>query len=166
MKVKTYWLTYKSQLIRAAPRHVRGDILGPQHALDDVTRKLPAVRQLKSRGVTRFYDLRRTNRQQLEDVEEDEQYDEGPFQEDPDEPPRHRLRLEIPAMANTEAERIEPDVGEYSPTSPAHSSFAPTTPRAPPSPVPAMPHAEPPPPIDDRGTKTKACLGPDHGVPV
>ena len=30
-KVNTYWLAYKSQLIRAAPHHVRGDILGPQH---------------------------------------------------------------------------------------------------------------------------------------
>ena len=51
--------------------HVRGDIL-PRHVLDDLQASLN-VRQLKSRGATHYYDLRRVNRQQLEDVEEDEQ---------------------------------------------------------------------------------------------
>ena len=51
-KVKTYWLAYKTQLIRAAPHHVRADILGPQHVLEDLQSALNKVRQLKSRGVT------------------------------------------------------------------------------------------------------------------
>ena len=46
---------------RAAPHHVRADILGPQHVLEDLQSALNKVRQLKSRGVTRFYDLRRVN---------------------------------------------------------------------------------------------------------
>ena len=46
--VKTYWLAYKTQLIRAAPHHVRGDILGPEHVIDDLQKSLNMVRQLKS----------------------------------------------------------------------------------------------------------------------
>ena len=103
MKVKTYWLAYKSQLIRAAPHHVRGDILAPQHVLDDLQASLNTVRQLKSPSITRYYDLRRVNPQQLEDVEEDEQYDDhdGSLHDDPDEPPRHRLRLEVAEVPTT-----------------------------------------------------------------
>ena len=142
-KVKTYWLAYKTQLIRAAPHHVRADILGPQHVLEDLQSALNKVRQLKSRGVTRFYDLRRVNRQQLDDVEEDEQHTEpdGPLHEDDDdEPPRHRFRLEPPVpTAEAPPQLIVPD-DEYEPTSPAHSSFAPTSPRAPPAPVIAEPN--------------------------
>ena len=125
-KIKTYWLAYKSQLVRAAPHHVRGDILGPQHVLDDMQAALNTVRQLKSRGVTRYYDLRRANRQQLGDVEEDEQQDDpdGPLHDEADEPPRHRLRLEIPENTGSGANPEEPlaptiEVEEYTPTSPA-----------------------------------------------
>lgn len=35
-RVHAYWLAYKTQLIRRAPHHVRADIKGSQHALDDV----------------------------------------------------------------------------------------------------------------------------------
>ena len=149
-KVNTYWLAYKSQLIRAAPHHVRGDILGPQHVLDDLQASLNMVRQLKSRGVTRYYDLRRVNRQQLEDVEEDEQYDDpdGPLHDESEEPPRHRLRLEVPEAPTTSDPVAELDANEYEPTSPAHSSFAPTSPRAPPSTMAGPPAAQPPPPLE------------------
>ena len=68
--VKTYWLAYKTQLIRAAPHHVRGDILGPDHVIDDLQKALNQVRQLKSRGVTRWYDLQRVNKQRLDDVDD------------------------------------------------------------------------------------------------
>ena len=51
-RVHVYWLAYKTQLIRCAPHHVRADIKGSQHALDDVQSALTTVRQLKSRGVT------------------------------------------------------------------------------------------------------------------
>ena len=105
-KIKTYWLAYKSQLVRAAPHHV----------LDDMQAALNTERQLKSRGVTRCYDLRRANRQQLDDVEDDEQCEDpdGPLHDEQDEPPRQRLRLEItdgdgpPALQD----------GEHTPTSP------------------------------------------------
>lgn len=40
-----------------------------QHILDDVQKALNTVRSLKSRGVTRFYDLYRLNKQELHDVE-------------------------------------------------------------------------------------------------
>ena len=42
------------------------------HALDDTQLALNTVRQLRSRGVTRYYDLHRLNRQHLADVEDDE----------------------------------------------------------------------------------------------
>ena len=127
--IKTYWLAYKTQLIRAAPHHVRGDILGPERVIDDLQKSLNMVRQLKSRGVTRWYDLQRVNRQRLDDVDEDEQIDDpgGPLDEDEvAPPPAHRLHLHPPT------EGVEPMVDipadDYSPTSPAHSGYAPTSP--------------------------------------
>ena len=115
-------LAYKTQLIRAAPHHhVRGDILGPEHVLDDLQTALNHVRQLKSRGVTRCYDLLKVNRQRLEEVEEDEQQDDPQGSLDEREPPPQQLRLEPPAVDDIPAE-------EYTPTSPAHSGYAPTSP--------------------------------------
>ena len=57
-RVHVYWLAYKTQLVRCAPHHVRADIKGSQHALAALT----TVRQLKSRGVTRYYDLHQLNK--------------------------------------------------------------------------------------------------------
>lgn len=122
--VKTYWLAYKTQLIRAAPHHVRGDILGPDHVIDDLQKALNQVRHLKSRGVTRWYDLQRVNKQRLDDVEDDEQLDDphGSLDEDSlNGPPAHRPRLQPPMDDDLQAE-------EYEPTSPAHSGYAPTSP--------------------------------------
>ena len=173
-KIKTYWLAYKSQLVRAAPHHVRGDILGPQHVLDDMQAALNTVRQLKSRGVTRYYDLRRANRQQLDDVEEDEQQDDpdGPLHDEADEPPRHRLRLEIPENTGSGANPEEP----LAPThwhrplrsrstlqrhQQAHSGYAPTSPLAAPPPLPEPPDARATPPLM---TPLSPGAATDHGL--
>ena len=80
------------------------------HAIDDTQKALNTVRQLRSRGVTRFYDLQRTNRQNLADVEEDE-HGEGSTLDTESEhemaPPRQRPRLTmdppIPAAADVQA---------------------------------------------------------------
>ena len=63
---------FKTQLIRCAPRHVRADVKSLGHALDDTQSALNTVRKLRSRGVTRHYDLNQANRQNLADVEDDE----------------------------------------------------------------------------------------------
>ena len=129
-QVKTYWLAYKTQLIRAAPHHVRSDILGPEHVIDDLQKSLNLVRQLKSRGVTRWYDLNRVIRQRLEDVDDDEQIDEpdGNLDDDITPPPAHRLRLHFPEHEMPEEPPAVIDAEGYSPTSPAHSGYAPTSP--------------------------------------
>ena len=62
-------------------------------ALDGLESVRKEVSALKSRGVTRFLDLRKLNKQNLDDVEEDEQV----MDEDLDEPEIKRLRiLELP----------------------------------------------------------------------
>ena len=134
-QVKTYWLAYKTQLIRAAPHHVRSDILGPEHVIHDLQKSLNMVRQLKSRGVTRWYDLSRVNRQRLDDVDDDDDDDDDEQVDDPngslDEgtalPPARRLRLHPPEHEEPD-EPLVVDAEEYSPTSPPHSGFAPTSP--------------------------------------
>ena len=55
--MSVYWLAFKSQLIRCAPHHVRADVKSFDHAIDGTQKALNTVRQLRSRGVTRFYDL-------------------------------------------------------------------------------------------------------------
>ena len=94
--VSVYWLAFKTQLIRCAPHHVRADVKSFNHAIEDTQTALNTVRQLKSRGVTRFYDLHRVNRQNLADVEDDE-HGEGTHLDTESEremaPPRQRPRL-------------------------------------------------------------------------
>ena len=70
--VSVYWLAFKSQLVRCAPHHVRADVKSFNHAIDDTQTALNTVGQLRPHGVIRFYDLRRTNHQNLADVEEGE----------------------------------------------------------------------------------------------
>ena len=108
--VSVYWLAFKSQLIRCAPHHVRADVKSFNHAIDDTQLALNTVRQLKSRGVTRFYDLNRVNRQNLADVEEDE-HGQGSSIESGSEhemtPPRQRPRLMLdsqPTVTTNSAE--------------------------------------------------------------
>ena len=109
---------------------MRSDILGPEHVIDDLQKSLNLVRQLKSRGVTRWYDLNRVNRQRLEDVDDDEQIDEsdGNLDDDITPPPAHRLRLHFPEHEMPEEPPAVIDAEGYSPTSPAHSGYAPTSP--------------------------------------
>ena len=116
-KPRVYWLTYKTQLIRCAPHHVRGDAFGPEHILDDTQSALNYVHQLRSRGVTRYLDLQRVNRSQLLDLDDDEQRDEfdGPLSDD-DGPPRQRMRIHppLPSIDDVAPEDIAAD-DEYSP---------------------------------------------------
>ena len=100
------YLLLQSQLIRCAPHHVRADVKNTGHILDDVQKALNTVRSLKSRGVTRFYDLHRLNRQELMDAEVDEhtQSTDGELMDDSDHemsPPRQRPRLLPPAPVTT-----------------------------------------------------------------
>ena len=53
-QVSVYWLAFKTQLIRCAPHHIRADVKGMEHAIDDAQLALNTVRQLRSRGVTRY----------------------------------------------------------------------------------------------------------------
>ena len=105
-RVQVYWIAFKSQLIRCAPHHVRGDVLGREHAADDLQNTLRTVQQLKSRGVTRYFDLERVNKRRLEDVEDSEQED-GPGDDldsgdDDGSPPSRRPRLSLPEVENVE----------------------------------------------------------------
>ena len=84
-----------------------------ENGIDDLQKALNLVRQLKSRGVTRWYDLQRVNRQRLDDVDDDEQLDDphGSLDDDSQGPPAHRPRLQPPMDDDLQAE-------EYEPTSP------------------------------------------------
>ena len=115
-----YWLAFKTQLIRCAPHHVRGDIYGAETMVDDLKFALNTVRSLKSRGVTRFYDLGSVNKRSLDDVESDEQMDDpdGELADSEHEmsPPSRRPRLLPPVPEPL----LNPDVDvpgsvEYSP---------------------------------------------------
>lgn len=69
---------HKTQLIRAAPHHVRPDFTAIEDTAVENLKDATATflfnsSQLKSRGVTRFADLNRANKQDLLDVEEHEE---------------------------------------------------------------------------------------------
>ena len=117
-RVHTYWLAYKTQLIRCAPHHVRGDLLGREHAMDKINEAVQVLQQLKSRGVTRCLDLGRVNRQMLEDVESEDQV-EAPDGDVADsegeigEPPAQRPRL-LP-FESPEVPEVRPE-SDYEPS--------------------------------------------------
>ena len=91
-----YWIGHKTQLLRCAPHHVRADFRGGvENALEEVEKAKVEVRELKSRGVTRYHDLNILNKASIDDVNTDEE-----FLEDDDEvqePPRQRPRLTFDA---------------------------------------------------------------------
>ena len=124
--VSVYWLAYKTQLIRCAPHHVRADVRNLNHSIEDTRDALNLVRQLKSRGVTRFYDLHRVNRQNLADVEDDEQGEGTQLDTESEHemtPPRRRPRLSMdPPPAPSEAPPASPPPDEPAPA----QSVAPT----------------------------------------
>ena len=130
-RVHVYWLAYKTQLIRCAPHHVRADIKSNGHALDDAQQALSAVQQLRSPGVTRYYDLHRLNKRTLAEIESDDQHDDpdGDVMEDSDHemaPPRQRPRLLLPDAPHPDAPVATTPVAaeDYSPTSPENSAVA------------------------------------------
>ena len=132
--VSVYWLAFKSQLIRCAPHHIRPDIKAVAHSLDDTQEALNKVRQLKSRGVTRYYDLHQLNRRNLMDVEEDEHGESENLHSESDHemaPPRQRLRLSM-APPEASADSPTPD-GE--PGQPAAPPPAPEAPSGEPTPA-------------------------------
>jgi len=72
--VSTYWICYKTQLIRCAPHHCRPDFNAMAvNTIDNLQEAKDVLRQMKSRGVTRYLDLNRVNEQLIVDVEEDEE---------------------------------------------------------------------------------------------
>ena len=116
-KPVTYWLAHKTQLIRCAPHHVRPDFQQIEKtAIDGLESVRKEVSGLKSRGVTRFLDLRRLNQQDIDDVEDDEQamdYDDDEEQG----PKRRRLEYE-------DYEMYEPETPEATPVPPAQPEIA------------------------------------------
>ena len=93
-----YWICHKTQLLRCAPHHVRSDFrsLGAQPtALDEVEEAKADLRNLKSRGVTRYRDLSLSNKADILDVNSDEEGDPVDVLDDGEvsEPPLQRPRL-------------------------------------------------------------------------
>eukprot|EP00435_Cladocopium_sp_Y103_P060878 s209_g22.t1 len=95
----TYWLAWKTQLIKCAPHHVRADLASMSHQLADAQAAKREVAALRSRGVTRFLDLERINRQNLDDVDDDEQdMSDGDGDGDDLQPPRQRRRVDVQVL--------------------------------------------------------------------
>ena len=153
-KPVTYWIAHGTQLLRCAPHHVRADfqqadttVIG---GLEEARR---SVMELKSRGVTRFIDLERANKRQIEDIESDDEA----MDDDLDGPPRQRPRLDLPGVTGpmTPAPVPEPllelDELDASPTPttplpdsdgqpiPVDDDDMASTPLAAPPPLPAVP---------------------------
>ena len=110
---KVYWIAHKSQLLRCAPHHVRPEIgKAASTALGDLQTAKDLVKQLKSRGVTRFIDLEVVNKRNIDDVASDEELLDD-LSGDELEPPAQRRRLidpeQLPPMPSGEAD------DEYSP---------------------------------------------------
>ena len=108
-RVKIYWLGYKTQLLRAAPHHVRPEIGQTMDSLrgtlDDAK---TVIHQLKSRGVTRYSDLTVLNKRNIQDVDTDEKIMDN-FDSDAAAPPTTRRRLVDPEV-------MSPDSLIYSPS--------------------------------------------------
>ena len=69
-----YWICHKTQLLRCAPHHCRPDFRQiTNNVVDNLLEAKEVLRQVKSRGVTRFLDLNRLNRQYIDDINEDEE---------------------------------------------------------------------------------------------
>eukprot|EP00435_Cladocopium_sp_Y103_P073460 s421_g43.t1 len=72
---KLYWLGFKTQLIRAAPHHVRPSFEDISSGIDGLDAARRDVEGLRSRGVTSFLDLSRvpptTRRRLMEDTGDD-----------------------------------------------------------------------------------------------
>ena len=93
-KPHLYWIAHGAQLLRCAPHHVRADFRTADTVIGGLVEARRLVNQLKSRGVTRYLDLERVNKRNIEDVDEDEEAD---GEEEPGvlpQPPLRRQRLD------------------------------------------------------------------------
>ena len=106
-KPKIYWLAYKSQLLRAAPLHVRPEIgKSTTNMMGNFEDAKAVIRSLKSRGVTRFADLTIQNKRNIYDIDTDEE-----VLDDVDsdlEPPAQRRRLLDPNFSRTSLRHLWP----------------------------------------------------------
>ncbi|CAJ1404806.1 unnamed protein product [Effrenium voratum] len=72
-KPTVYWLVHGTNLLRAAPHHVK-PVLGDLDQLSGMNHALDALRNLRGRGVTRFWDLQQLNQgRRIEEVGSDEE---------------------------------------------------------------------------------------------
>ena len=88
---KVYWIAHKTQLLRCAPHQVRPDLVRDNHSiLGSLQTAKDIVKNLKSRGVTRFIDLNTANKRNIDDCDTDEELLE---ETDVEEAPLSRRRL-------------------------------------------------------------------------
>ena len=95
-KPHLYWIAHGTQLLRCAPHHVRADFRTADTVIGGLVEARRLVSQLKSRGVTRYLDLERVNKRNIEDVDEDEEADGEEEIGDIPQPPLRRQRLDDP----------------------------------------------------------------------
>ena len=120
-----YWVSYKTQLLRCAPHHVRADPSSTATRLDNLQEAKKEVQNLRSRGVTRFLDLPKLNKQNLADIEEDEEGQGELLEEEEEEdgqPPRQRRRLDTSLPLpnrDVDIEGMEEYTPSFDPGSPA-----------------------------------------------
>lgn len=121
-KPTTYWISHKTQLIRCAPHHVRPDFQQIEKtAIDGLELVRKEVSELKSRGVTRFLDLRRLNKQDIDDVEEDEQI----MDEEGNDESEYKRRRIAEQLADSEMDLYEPaSPAEFGPGAVPHEEDA------------------------------------------
>ena len=86
-------ISHGTQLLRCAPHHVRPDFRSTETTIGGLEEARQALASLKSRGVTRFLDLNRANKRNIEEVDADE--DEEMMDDGSDEPAPRRPRLEV-----------------------------------------------------------------------
>ena len=117
-----YWICHKTQLLRAAPHHVRADFRAMDDqptALDEVEEAKTDLRNLKSRGVTRYRDLNLSNKADIMDLNSDEEGEPVDLldEETVPEPPLRRPRLTF-EDGNGNGELTSPGLADedYSPS--------------------------------------------------
>ena len=118
-----YWLAYKTQLIRAAPHHVRLDFTTSATQLEDAALAKREVASLKSRGVTRYLDLDKVNKANVDDLLEEDVGVGSGTEADDLQPPRQRPRLLEPGSPDPfdildDDAQIEIPPDDYSPATP------------------------------------------------
>ena len=147
-----YWLCHKTQLLRCAPHHVRADFRSmPERptALEEVEEAKKDLRNLKSRGVTRYRDLSVTNKADILDLNSDEEGDPVDLLDDEEvpEPPLRRPRLTFEDPSDEPLMIPEAGNGESFSPGLADEDYSPSL--APASPTLLAPPATVPVPVDD-----------------